>query len=33
MVAAIYPSNRNMQYGYVEAVYHWGLSQKGRVVE
>ena len=33
VVAAIYPSNRNMQYGYVEAVYHWGLSQKGRVIE
>ena len=29
VVAAIYPSDRNMQYGYVELVYHWGLDQKG----
>jgi hypothetical protein len=28
VVAAIYPSNRNMQYGYVEFVYHWSLDQK-----
>lgn len=28
-VAAIYPSGRNMQYGYVEVVYHWSLDQKG----
>lgn len=27
-VAAIYPTNRNMQYGYVEIVYHWSLDQK-----
>lgn len=30
-VAAIYPTNRNMQYGYVEIVYHWSLDQKKRV--
>lgn len=29
VVAAIYPTNRNMQYGYVEFVYRWGLNQKG----
>jgi hypothetical protein len=29
VVAAIYPSNRNMQYGYVEFVYHWSLIRKG----
>ena len=29
-VAAIYPTNRNMQYGYMEFVYHWGLDQRGR---
>lgn len=29
VVAAIYPSNRNMQYGYVELVYHWSLDRKG----
>jgi hypothetical protein len=28
-VAAIYPSDRNMQYGYVEFVYRWGLNQRG----
>lgn len=28
VVAAIYPSNRNMQYGYVEFVYHWSLDHK-----
>lgn len=28
VVAAIYPSGRNMQYGYVEMVYHWGLDQR-----
>ncbi len=28
VVAAIYPTNRNMQYGYVEFVYRWGLDQK-----
>lgn len=33
VVAAIYPSNRNMQYGYVEVVYHWGLQQKGSAAE
>jgi hypothetical protein len=27
-VVAIYPSNRNMQYGYVEFVYHWGIDQR-----
>ena len=31
VVAAIYPSDRNMQYGYVEFVYRWGLDQKGTV--
>ena len=29
VVAAIYPTDRNMQYGYVEFVYRWGLDQKG----
>jgi hypothetical protein len=29
-VAAIYPVNRNMQYGYVEFMYHWGLDQRGK---
>jgi hypothetical protein len=28
VVAAIYPSDRNMQYGYVELVYHWSRNQK-----
>lgn len=28
VVAAIYPSGRNMQYGYVELVYHWSLDRK-----
>lgn len=25
VVGAIYPSDRNMQYGYVELIYHWSL--------
>ncbi|MFZ0747153.1 MAG: alginate export family protein [Terracidiphilus sp.] len=29
VVAAIYPSNRNMQFGYVEFVYHWHSNQPG----
>ena len=29
VVAAIYPSDHNMQYGYVEFVYHWSLDRKG----
>jgi hypothetical protein len=29
VVAAIYPTNRNMQYGYVELVYRWSLKQNG----
>lgn len=29
VVAAIYPTGQNMQYGYVEFVYHWGLNQGG----
>jgi hypothetical protein len=29
VAAAIYPTDRNMQYGYVEFVYRWGLDQKG----
>lgn len=29
VVAAIYPTDRNMQYGYVEFVYHWSLNHKG----
>lgn len=29
VVAAIYPSGRNMQYGYVELVYHCSLARKG----
>lgn len=28
VVAVIYPTDRNMQYGYVEFVYRWGLDQK-----
>ena len=28
IVAAIYPPDRNMQYGYVELVYRWSLDQK-----
>jgi Alginate export len=30
VVAAIYPSDRNMQYGYVEFVYHWSLDRKAK---
>ena len=33
VVAAIYPTDRNMQYGYVEFVYRWGLDQKGTPVK
>jgi hypothetical protein len=33
VVAAIYPSDHNMQYGYVEFVYHWGPGQKGATVK
>jgi len=29
VVAAIYPSDRIMQYGYVEFVYHWSRNQIG----
>jgi hypothetical protein len=29
VVAAIYPTGRNTQYGYVEFVYRWGLDQRG----
>lgn len=29
VVAAIYPADRNMQYGYVEFIYRWGLDQRG----
>lgn len=29
VVAAIYPSDRNMQFGYVEFVYHWSSNQSG----
>lgn len=28
VVKAIYPTGSNMQYGYAELVYHWGLKQK-----
>lgn len=28
VAAAIYPTDHNLQYGYVEFVYHWGLAQK-----
>jgi hypothetical protein len=28
VAAAIYPSDRNLQYGYVELVYRWSLDQK-----
>jgi len=27
-IAAIYPVDRNAQYGYVELVYHWGVPQR-----
>lgn len=30
VVAAIYPSDRNMQFGYVEFVYHWKSNQNGK---
>lgn len=33
VVAATYPSDRNMQYGFVEFVYRWGLNQKGSLVK
>lgn len=29
VVAAIYPSDRNMQFGYVEFIYHWRSHQPG----
>jgi hypothetical protein len=29
VAAAIYPSNHNMQYGFVELVYHWGVDRNG----
>ena len=29
VAAAIYPSDRTMQYGYVEFVYHWSLNRNG----
>jgi Alginate export len=29
VAAAIYPSNRNTQYGYVELIYHWSLTRPG----
>jgi len=29
VVASIYPAGHNMQYGFVELVYHWSLRQKG----
>lgn len=29
VATATYPSGRNMQYGYIELVYHWSLGQKG----
>jgi hypothetical protein len=28
VVAAIYPTDRNAQFGFVELNYHWGLEQK-----
>lgn len=28
VAAAIYPTDRNMQYGYVEFIYHWSLGRK-----
>jgi hypothetical protein len=31
VTAAIYPTDHNMQYGYMEFVYRWGLSQRGGV--
>ena len=30
VVAAIYPSDRNMQFGYVEFVYHWSSAPTGK---
>ena len=33
IVAAIYPANRNMQYGYVEFVYRWGINQRGNLTK
>jgi Alginate export len=29
VVAAIYPTDRNAQFGFVEIVYHWGINQRG----
>lgn len=29
VVQAIYPTGRNMQYGYVECIYHWGSGNSG----
>jgi len=29
VVAAIYPSDRNMQFGYVEFIYHWSSARTG----
>lgn len=29
VMAAIYPTDHNMQYGYVEFLYHWGSQQRG----
>ncbi len=29
VVRSIYPTGANMQYGYVELVYHWGLPHRG----
>ena len=29
VVAAIYPTGKNMNYGYVELVYRWGVNQRG----
>lgn len=30
VVVAIYPSDRNMQFGYVEFVYHWSSARTGK---
>ena len=28
VIAGIYPTNRNAQFGYVELIYHWGVPQR-----
>jgi hypothetical protein len=33
VVAAIYPTNRNMQYGYLELLYHWNHPQGAKTTK